>query len=393
MSRRAGFIDDQGRVFGRINLLDAAIGLLVLILIPLAYVAFLLFRTPRPRITAVTPAQLTYIEDRAAGGSDLSGKLKVFGSGLRPVLRASIGTQEALAFIFESPASADVLFGNIEPGTHDLILYDGVQEVARAPHAVTIPPKGKPATARVRVAGALIDLDAETAKALRVGTKYPAAGEAESVLVALGDVMPDVRTLSQPGGAVEVSTSDRWQRAAAFIVDCDVSASNDCRIGSVSLTGVGALLHPPGAPGPLLLRVQEIVPATPPQPAQVRVRLMGPVTVADLVRVGDRDESAPDVDGRAAMIVALNGRQIAQGDLAIPVGRDADLQPVSGVGATDRVAIIDALMTLGADRTSTGWQYRSHPISAGRPLTFVTPRYVIRGIVQSVTVADAAPAK
>ena len=143
-------IDRDGRVFGRFNLFDAALVAFVVVLIPLAYVAYLLFRVPAPRITSVQPAQLTYIEDRASGGTELKGKLKVSGTGLRPILRAAIGGQAVVAFIFESPTSADVLFGNMAPGTYDLILYDGVQEVARAPKSVVVPAPPKPETARVR---------------------------------------------------------------------------------------------------------------------------------------------------------------------------------------------------------------------------------------------------
>jgi hypothetical protein len=84
-------VDDRGRLFGRLNLVDAAIGVFVLVLIPLGYMAFLLFRSSKPVIASVDPAPLTYIEDRASGGTQVSGKLKVRGSGLQPVLRATIG--------------------------------------------------------------------------------------------------------------------------------------------------------------------------------------------------------------------------------------------------------------------------------------------------------------
>ena len=85
-----------------------------------------------------------------SGGTELKGKLKVSGTGLRPILRAAIGGQAVVAFIFESPTSADVLFGNMAPGTYDLILYDGVQEVARASNSVVVPAPPSPETARVR---------------------------------------------------------------------------------------------------------------------------------------------------------------------------------------------------------------------------------------------------
>ena len=41
-------IDEQGRLFGKVNLIDALVALVALLLIPLAYGAFLLFRAPVP---------------------------------------------------------------------------------------------------------------------------------------------------------------------------------------------------------------------------------------------------------------------------------------------------------------------------------------------------------
>ena len=71
------------------------------------------------------------------------------GTGLRPTLRAAIGDHDAVGFLFETPTTADVLFGDLGAGTYDLVLYDGVQEVARARNAVTVP--RKPTTQMVRV--------------------------------------------------------------------------------------------------------------------------------------------------------------------------------------------------------------------------------------------------
>ena len=48
------------------------------------------------------------------------------------MLRAYIGDAPALAFVYQNPNSADALAGPLPPGAHDLILMDGVQEVARA---------------------------------------------------------------------------------------------------------------------------------------------------------------------------------------------------------------------------------------------------------------------
>ena len=137
----------------RMNLFDAAVAAFVIVLIPIAYGTYLLFRTPRPVITSVKPVEITR-EERRIGGLSLVAKMKIQGSGLRPMLRASIDDMPAIGLVFENPNSADLLVGAIPPGSHDLILYDGVQEVARAPHAVRLEAAlTRTATVRVRFSG------------------------------------------------------------------------------------------------------------------------------------------------------------------------------------------------------------------------------------------------
>jgi hypothetical protein len=150
---RSRLVDERGRLFGRINLFDAALLAGAVILIPVAYGTYLLFRTPPVRVASVTNVPITREERRIAGGVPMSAKLKVRGSGLRPMLRASIDSTPALGFVFEDPNAADVLAPAMADGTYDLVLFDGVQEVARAPKAVVIG-SSKPdrmATVRVRI--------------------------------------------------------------------------------------------------------------------------------------------------------------------------------------------------------------------------------------------------
>lgn len=134
----------------RFNLFDAAVAVFVVVLIPIAYGTFRLFRTPRPIVTSVERMEITK-EERRVGGPNLVAKLKIKGSGLRPMLRASIDDRPAIGFVFENPNSADLLVGATPPGAHDLVLYDGVQEVARAGKAVVIEAAVLPRAARVRV--------------------------------------------------------------------------------------------------------------------------------------------------------------------------------------------------------------------------------------------------
>jgi len=135
----------------RINLFDAAIAVFVIVLIPIAYATYLLFRAPRPVIVSVKRVEITK-EERRVGGPNLVAKMKIAGSGLRPMLRATIDETPAIGFVFENPNSADLLLGATRPGVHDLVLYDGAQEVARAPKAVNLAAtSARTASVRVRL--------------------------------------------------------------------------------------------------------------------------------------------------------------------------------------------------------------------------------------------------
>ena len=51
-------VDERGRLFGRFNLIDAAVVLVVVVLVPLVYAAYLLFRPPAMKILSVNPARI-----------------------------------------------------------------------------------------------------------------------------------------------------------------------------------------------------------------------------------------------------------------------------------------------------------------------------------------------
>jgi hypothetical protein len=352
-------IDDRGRLFGRVNLVDAAVGLFVVVLIPVAYGTFLLFRPSSPRITSVERVPITMEERRLAGGSRLSAKLKVRGSGFRPMLRASIDQAPALGFVFENPNSADVLVGETAPGTHDLVIYDGVQEVARAPKAITIQAA---APARIRVVGTLFDLDGAIARALRVGPiaeGNPSQGE----IVKLGDLQPGRRHFAAGHADVEVAAPGRWERQAILVLQCDLDPNGDgCALGGIPLTGVSQpvirLIGPTSAAMPL--SIDELLPTEPPQRAVARVRFSGASVAIGLIHTGDRDDT---LDDRAATVTALGRRM-------------DDRDP----------ATIDAILNLGVDRSREGWRYRGHLALPGAPFRLSTDRYVANGSVIELTV-------
>jgi len=382
-------VDADGRLFGKINLVDAAIGAFVALLLPLAYGAVLLFRPPSPRIISVEPAPLTFTEDRAALGSELAGKVKVRGEALRPVLRATIGGQPALAYIFEDPSTADVLFGNLPAGRHDLILYDGVQEVARAPSAVVIPEKPYTGASGVRVNGTLLDMSEQAARELRVGTKYPSDGEPAATILALGELEP-ARYLVN--GVSETAVPGRWQRRALLSVKCQVSQGQpkDCVTSGVILTP-GYVLPLSNSAGSVRLYIDQVLPDEEPQPAELRVRFLGYPGPIDLVKVGDQDRAHWAIDGRGAVIATVGGRRSLQGQISVGLLQEG-AAPTASVEATDQVAAIDAMLHLGMDRSRTGWRYRSDLIRIGGPITFTTHTYTVRGVILSMTPKAASHA-
>jgi hypothetical protein len=353
------FIDDRGRLFDRINLVDAAVVAFVFVLIPIAYGTFLLFRSPSPRITSVTRVPITSEERRLAGGSRLSAKLKVRGSGFRPMLRASIDDAPALGFVFENPNSADVLVGEAAPGAHDLIIYDGVQEVARAAKAVTIqavPP------ARIRVAGTLFDLDEATARALRAD-KAPENAISQGEIVQLGAIRPGRHRLATERGTADVPVAGRWERPVVMVLQCDVDPnSEDCAVGGTMLAAtpspVVRLIGPSSTA--LSLAIDELFPVEPPRPAAARIRFSGAAEMIDLIRVGDRDAC---LDDRAAIVTAVERRRAENG-----------------------LTMLDAMVKLGADESRDGWRYRGRIASPGAPFTLTTEHYVANGSVIGLTV-------
>ena len=128
-------IDDRGRLFGKLNLIDAIVMVVAMGLIPLSYGAFMLFREQPPIITSIQPMQVTQGQPNT---------LLLTGEGFRPFLVARLGDFESSGFLVESPTIAEVRMPELLPGSYDLALFDQVRELIRMPGAITVVPS--PAT-------------------------------------------------------------------------------------------------------------------------------------------------------------------------------------------------------------------------------------------------------
>lgn len=352
-------VDNEGRVFGRVNLVDAFAVLVVLGLIPIAYASMLLFRSPKPQVRSVARAEVNREDRRIANGVPIDQKLKVRGEHFTPVLRAFIGSTPAIGFTFEDPTSADVIVGQVPIGTHDLILYDGIQEVARVPGAVTrLPRRG----AHARIVGALIQLDRETAEKLQPKQRFTVGDDVVAELLELGAVEPDRHPIKVKSGTIETPVTGSWSRSVLMRVACDEDPDQPvCRVGTTTLGDPSlTVMDVPGAPRQMRVLVGEILPDEEPRMAMARVRVEAERAVVERIRKGDRELRGEPVDGRNAVVVEVQ-----------PRGADAEL-----------------MLRLGVDRARDGWRYRTQPMMPGAPFSFVTDRYAISGRVLSVTIDE-----
>jgi hypothetical protein len=346
----------------RVNVFDVAVLALGLLLVPLAYGSWLLFRPAQVHITSVTVLPAGKEEQRIANPLRAAVKLKVKGDGFMPMLRARIGTEPSLGFMFENPGSADVIVPPMAPGEYDVSLTDGGREVARAAKAYVV--GTRPNADRIKVVGWLFNLDHDTASNLRPGAIFPSAADARIRVAALGRIETGrTSLLVQPGAErLEGAREGMFERKAALVVACDsgVPPDGSCTIGSRRPTAAALLQLPGPLDDGMSFLVDEVLPDTDAYPVDVAVRFSGGPELA-LITIGDRDTL---LDDRAAVVTALGPRQ--------------------GPG------LINARLRLGGDRARDGWRYRNRSIKPGAAFSLATERYVAGGTVVAV-VAPSQP--
>ena len=346
-------IDERGRAFGRINVVDGFVASVILLLIPLAYATYLLFRPVSARIDSVTETPITSTQERISLGGNLLAKFKVQGSGFTPLMRARIDDTDAIAFVFESPTSADVLVGYVPPGPHDLILFDGIQEVARARGAVSVK-EPLAASLSVLAVGWITGLDVETAEAMKPGGRL-GDGDPEHQLVALGPIVPGFRRLTIAGSVVYEANPVTRARRAVVKLGCDTNRSgNPCAYGQLHENRTPPVaINLPGATSTYSFSIEELLPSAAPTRATLQIRL---APASERPRPGDREDL---LNERAAVV------STASGDV----------------------------MTLeaGIDLGPQGWRYRGQRLIPGAEFVFSTDRYVARGTVLSVAIQETKP--
>jgi hypothetical protein len=336
-------VDERGRLFGRWNLVDALVVLVVLGLIPLAYGAYALFRTPPPRLLAIEPSQLFH-------GPNL--QITVRGEHLRPYMRVTIDDKQAMTFLFHSDTTAVVDLGDVSPGTFDIVLYDYAQERARLPKALTILPAPLP-SAQIDVVGAFRNLSSAALPPIKEGFAFGNIGVVRKV----GRPQPSIVRALAGAGTVEIPFPDTVDLPLVVRIGChltDISGKVYCVGGGVALDRNAVIMLPMPA-GRLAFQIDQLLSPAEVVDVEARVRFTGDADVLSLVKPGDVDVSV------VRNPLAAGARVVAVGDLRAS-SREVTLRvPVqAGVG---------------------GWRYAGEDFRTGSAMSLVTAGYTLNGIV------------
>lgn len=372
-------IDDRGRLFGRVNVIDAAVGAMVVAVIPLLYASYALFRQPQPTILAVEPRTVT----------PTTTTVRITGENLRPFLRVSFNQIQGTTFALLSPSTAEVKVPDLPSGQYDVILYDVAREVSRLAGAITVEAAPLPsARASMLVAGAFVALDDASVTEVRKGAELTASGGNRLTLMDLGPARGDTRWVQTTDVVVEVPLSTGRQIPALLKAMCTI-ADRRCQVGGVDLEPANTLSLFTQGGRPLRFVVGEAVPDGPTVTADLRVRVITQADAEPLARTGDRERGSQILGTRLATLTSIGASRSVSSDTmwrsTIP-GVNGDWTWT----APDRAAIADATVTLTLDSTSEGLRYRGRSIRVGAPFLFETDRYVLKGWILRVNVHGAA---
>jgi hypothetical protein len=343
-------VDERGRIFGRYNLLDAAIAVMVIGLVPIGYAAYILFKVPAPVITAIEPATIQSVPEF---------RVTIRGEHLRPYMRVSFNDMQARAFFFLNETTAEAVFGDIPLGTYDVVLYDVAQERGRLPKAVTITAPALP-PADLVVAGYFTTLDATLAPKITKGLTFPAQAE----VLEVGRTSPDVGVIANGAQPVEIPVARTVRLAALLKVHCGIQADAEgvgrCRQGPPVNPGMYLMLDQFGRKLPFL--VTEIRAAVEPDVIEVLMRPSAAEPALALVKVGDVD-------------VTRVQNEFAGGARVTAVSPSTH----------------DITLRIPAYPSSAGWAYATMSLRVGASMLFVTDRYQLAGVIMSVPPLPAKP--
>ena len=380
-------IDDRGRLFGRINLIDAVVGVFVLLLIPLAYGAVLLFRPPTPVIESVKPAAIL---------ASTEATVTLTGRNLRPFLRGTVGGLSA-QFLVSSPSSGELRLPGLPAGTYDITLSDEATPVAKLPRALTVKATDVSSAVDLEAVGTFVAVSKEAAASIRVGAKLAGAevlavqqSARTSRRIRIGPALFMMASLDSPSLTAIV-------RIPCFVIDAA------CTFGTTAVQrGVTLLLPAPagaaaGAPAEAQLPfvIDQLFPAGThaalPSTVTATVRFVGGPEIAGVINAGAQDvtpaladdvDRTPILDGMHATVTAVSGSRPVNAQWSTEPPMNGNLMqtvqlPLPGVALTGTV-------TIPVVFTPLGWTYKDRLVKIGAPFVFESVAGAVSGWIVDV---------
>jgi hypothetical protein len=350
-------VDEQGRLFGRFNVVDAVVAVFVLGLIPLLYGAAVLFRAPPPALTAVVPSAM-------AGGPNA--RVTIKGENLRPYMRISFGNNQGRNFLFKSITEAEVELAEMPPGVYDVVLYDVAQEQSRLPKAFTILPPPLPPT-RVMLVGVFGNLDAERAKLLKPGDVVAGIGTIREV----GAPLPAQLRVNANGLIVQIPAERAVMLPAVVESVCEIRPQTGlpyCVANDSSLQPT-VVVFGEHSSGKLPFQIDQLRGPRPLEAVEIVARFTAPASVIRTIRAGDVD----------------------RGPYPNPLAADATVLAVSSRAFSGDLLQADVTLRLKAERGPDGWIFASLPLRGGADFALRTARYQVNGPVVSVQPEWSSP--
>lgn len=342
-------VDDQGRLFGRFNLVDALVAVFAIGLIPLLYGAAMLFWQPQPVLTAVEPASLTV-------GPNM--RFRVRGEHLRPYMRVSIGTHQGRDFLFRSTEEAEVNLPEIPPGVYDVVLYDIAQERSRLSQVLTIEPPPVPSTS-VILTGHFGNVDAANAGKLQAGVVVTGIGTVRRV----AEPVPGRVRITQNPLTMEVPVERAVIVPAELNVPCEMRVLGGmtyCQVAGQTLVPTVVLIGQSPA-GDVSFQIDQVRGFPELTTLAVEVRFAGPPSIINEIRPGDLDRG-------------LYPNPLSAGARVLSVRRSSSSEA-------------DVTLEVQGERGSHSWIYQMLPLRAGSAFALRSNRYELSGTVQRVTPA------
>jgi uncharacterized protein DUF4330 len=369
-------IDERGRIAGRVNVIDLAAVLLIIVAFPIAYGAYLLFRSPEPTLIGIEPKTVHKEPEQ---------RVIISGQNLRPYLRVSFNTVQGKSFLIGNTKFAQVDLPDLEPGTYDVVLFDFSREVARLKQAFIVLPLAHIPLLEMIVSGSFKQVPEQLANDLKVGTKFPPTGDAVGEILSVGPRRPASFRL-RIGPSVVTVPLDDFEVPATLKVHCYTQQNPDgtlrCEMSApraVATVAPDSNLTLAGPQGWLNFQIEAVHLAAAPATARARVRFVLTPEILARLKVGDADvDPKASGEGRAATIVSIGAPH------AVPL---AELGPIVPIGGG---RIVDVGLRVPVEPGSAGWVYKDAAVRAGETFSFATAEYAIKGEMIDVTLPDAA---